>query len=110
MVYVDDSRIPYKRLLMGHVIADTPEELVAAAEAVGMKAAWLQNLPSGVHFDACLEKRRLLVKNGAVQISARTAAAMNARRKATGSLGRPEDAVAWWKSSRAERRRSTKAT
>lgn len=71
-VYVDDARNPYRRMVMCHVLADTTEELVAAVEAVGVSRRWIQaKNTSREHFDVCLSKRALLVKNGAVELTRR---------------------------------------
>lgn len=96
-VYVDDMRAPYGRLIMCHMIADTNEELNAMADAIGVARRWHQ----GDHYDICLSKRALAVAAGAVEISMRQAGAMHARRKRTGALGNPEDALDWWRASRA---------
>lgn len=55
---------------------------------------------SGSHYDLCMAKRRLAVKFGAVEITEREAAAMNARRRQTGELGEPTDAIEWFRNSR----------
>ena len=52
-----------------HLMADSLEELVAFAEGIGMKRAWLQNKRSGVHFDLTEPKRKVAVKKGAVEIA-----------------------------------------
>ena len=38
MLYVDHVRIPFGRMLMNHLMADTPEELREAAEQLGLSA------------------------------------------------------------------------
>lgn len=49
----------------------------------------------GDHFDIALSKRALAVAAGAIEITWKQAGCMVARRKATGSLGVPEDAEDW---------------
>ncbi len=48
-----------------HMMADTEEELLAMAEAIGLKRSWLQ----GDHFDIVPSKRALAVRHGAIEVS-----------------------------------------
>lgn len=41
-VYVDDARIPFGRMLMFHMLADTSDELHAMADAIGVARRWCQ--------------------------------------------------------------------
>lgn len=97
MVYVDDMRAPFGRMVMCHMLADTDDELHAMADRIGVARRWWQSpqKTSGSHYDIALSKRALAVRLGAVEITWRQAAAMNARRRATGQLGSPADAEAW---------------
>ena len=90
-------RARYGRLIMCHMLADTDHELHAMADRIGVSRRWWQSpeRTSGSHYDIALSKRRLAVQFGAVEISWRQAAAMNYRRRFTGELGAPEDAIAW---------------
>ena len=90
-VYVDDMRAEFGRMKMCHMIADTDDELRAMATKIGVAQRWHQ----GDHFDIALSKRALAVANGAVEITWRQAGCMAARRRKTGSLGSPGDAVEW---------------
>ena len=56
-VYVDDMRAPFGRLVMCHMIADTPAELHAMADRIGVARKWFQNKGSGPHYDIALSKR-----------------------------------------------------
>ncbi len=94
-VYVDDMRAPFGRMVMCHMLADTDDELHAMARSIGVARRWWQAPPHESHYDVCLAMRARAVALGAVEISARQAASMNRRRKLTGSLGSPSDAVAW---------------
>lgn len=70
-VYVDDSQLPFGRMRMCHMVADTTEELLAMADRIGVARRWLQKAGSHhEHFDICLSKRRLAIKHGAHPISA----------------------------------------
>lgn len=41
-VYIDDAYLPYGRMKMCHMIADTEEELHQTALRIGMKRSWFQ--------------------------------------------------------------------
>jgi hypothetical protein len=96
-VYVDDMKAGYGRMKMCHMLADTDEELHAMADRIGVARKWHQKPPkaSDSHYDIALGKRALAVAAGAVEITWRQAGCMSARRRATGELGKPEDAVEW---------------
>lgn len=71
-VYVDDIRATYGRMRMCHMIADSIEELLAMADRIGVARRWLQKAwTADQHFDICLAKRRLAVRSGAIEITAR---------------------------------------
>ena len=71
-VYVDDARHPYGRMRMCHMVADTSEELLAMAGAIGVARRWLQHPGTErEHFDICQAKRRLALQAGAVSITQR---------------------------------------
>ena len=67
-VYVDDVRHRFGRMVMCHMWADSHDELLAMAAAIGVDRKWLQEPPkaSWVHFDISLDKKRLALKRGAV--------------------------------------------
>jgi hypothetical protein len=46
MVYVDDMRAKYGRMVMCHLIADTDAELHAMAKAIGVARRWHQAPPA----------------------------------------------------------------
>lgn len=80
-VYVDDSRNPFGRMTMCHMLADNTDELHAFAERIGVARRWAQR--SGTtdeHYDICLSKRAVAVKLGAIEITARDAARMRRAR------------------------------
>jgi len=96
-VYVDDMKAAFGRMVMCHMLADTDDELHAMADIIGVSRKWWQSpaKTSGSHYDIALSKRAIAVKNGAVEITIRQAAAMNSMRRATGQLGDPETAWEW---------------
>lgn len=111
MVYVDDMHTTamgeFGRMKMCHMIADTDDELHAMADKIGVQRRWFQHAgtPSR-HYDIAMSKRALAVAAGAVQITLRQGACMVARRRMTGELGSPGDAVEW----RAAQRNAKPAT
>lgn len=96
-VYVDDMRAPFGRMVMCHMLADTDDELHVMADRIGVARRWWQRPPkaSTSHYDIALSKRALAVSAGAVEITWRQTSAMIARRRITGVLGDPADAIEW---------------
>lgn len=111
-VYVDDMRASYGRMVMCHMLADTDAELHAMAARIGVARRWWQSpeKTSGSHYDIALSKRAQAVAAGAVEITLKQAAAMNARRRVTGQLGDPADAWAWLKARNEARGAQAQAT
>lgn len=68
-VYVDRAMIPYRRMIMCHMIADTETELHAMADLIGVKRKWFQSQASFPHYDICKRKRELAIANGAVELN-----------------------------------------
>ena len=69
-VYVDDAFIPYRRMLMCHMIADSTEELLDMVDKIGVQRKWIQEEGTyKEHFDICKQKRELAIKNGAVELT-----------------------------------------
>ncbi len=59
-------------MVMCHCIADTTEELIAMMVAIGVQTKWIQKPGTHrEHFDICLAKRALAVKQGAIEITQR---------------------------------------
>lgn len=63
-VYVDNAKIPFRNMLMCHMVADNEVELHKMADKIGLKREWYQ----GDHYDISLSKRKLALKYGAKQI------------------------------------------
>lgn len=69
MIFVDDYRGRYGRMLMSHLttIPFDAIELHVFAQSIGLKPAWFQ----GDHFDVCQSKRKEAIELGALPVSAR---------------------------------------
>lgn len=103
-VYVDDMylyplgefKTPSGRVMkMSHMVADTREELLAMAKAIGVAQKYLQKSGRHTeHFDICKSYRDKAIRAGAVAITMRQCSAMCVRRRETGSLGAPDEAFA----------------
>lgn len=73
-VYVDRAENGYGRMLMSHLIADTPEELHAMADAIGVARRWFQAPPKASfwHYDIAKSKRALAIAAGAINCDRNT--------------------------------------
>lgn len=69
-VYVDNARIPYGRMKMSHMLADTLEELHAMADKIGVARRHFQP-GSTPHYDVCQAKACDAVLAGAVVVNRR---------------------------------------
>ncbi|KVF49549.1 MULTISPECIES: DUF4031 domain-containing protein [Burkholderia cepacia complex] len=110
-VYVDDMyRYPvgqFGRMKMSHLIADTTDELLAIVRAIGVNPRWIQHAGTrDEHFDIAISKRAAAIAAGAVPITYRECGAMNKRRRVTGALGTPSEAIEWLEQFIAARRES----
>ncbi|KVG33818.1 DUF4031 domain-containing protein [Burkholderia diffusa] len=113
-VYVDDMyRYPvgqFGRMKMSHLIADTTDELLAMVQAIGVNPKWIQHAGTrDEHFDIAISKRAAAIAAGAIAITYRECSAMNKRRRVTGALGSPADAIEWLEQFIAARRRAASA-
>lgn len=72
MVYVDNMRAGFGRMIMCHMIADTREELDAMADRIGVARKWIQ-YPGTFreHYDVCLSAKAKAIEAGAVLITMR---------------------------------------
>lgn len=69
-VYVDDMKASFGRMKMCHMIADTTDELMAMADAIGVDRKWVQHAGTNhEHFDIAMSKRKLAVEAGAVEVT-----------------------------------------
>lgn len=82
MVYVDDMRAKFGRMVMCHMIADSDAELHAMADRIGVSRRWHQHAGTHKsHYDICLSKRAKAVAAGAVEITWRRTGAVVAQRR-----------------------------
>lgn len=81
-VYVDDMKRRHGRLVMCHMVADTPDELRDMARRIGVNLKWVQfqGTPKE-HMDICMAKRLLAVDLGAREVTKRHVARMVAARR-----------------------------
>lgn len=70
-VYIDNAFLPYGRMLMCHMIADTEEELHKMAEKIGIERRWYQSKSSVPHYDVSKGKRILAIALGAQEVTSK---------------------------------------
>lgn len=82
-VYVDAAFIPYGRMRMSHMWADSLDELLAMADTIGLQRKWLQKPPkaSWVHFDVAMVTREKAIAAGAIEMDKYAASEFDARQK-----------------------------
>jgi len=74
-VYVDNARLPYGRMVMCHMMADTGWELSLMLDQIGVPEKWIQKRGTWrEHADICLAKRALAIRCGALKVSSRNLA------------------------------------
>lgn len=76
-VYVDSSLYRFGRMVMCHMIADSPEEIHAMADRIGVDRRWFQdpktsNKVSFPHYDIAKSKRALAIAAGAIECDRKT--------------------------------------
>ena len=81
-VYVDRMRIPFGRMLMCHMLADTQVELVAMARAIDPRLVRHYQTRPVPHYDICQAHRARALDLGALDIDRRATARIVRRLKA----------------------------
>lgn len=89
-VYVDKATNGYGRMVMCHMVADTPDELHAMADRIGVARKWFQDPRtmnvSTPHYDICKSKRALAVTAGAIECERNEFVAAVRRIRASGAF------------------------
>lgn len=69
-VYIDKMNIPYGRMIMCHMLADSRKELDDIAHKIGLNKKWIQ-YPGTYkeHYDICLQYKNKALEAGAIEIS-----------------------------------------
>lgn len=99
-IYVDDAHTKAQRGAVCHLVADSDDELLCMAATLEAEIA---GDPACARQKCLLlqcAKRAMAVNLGAIEVSTRQLAAMEMRRMATGVLGTPAEALAWFESCR----------
>lgn len=65
-VYVDNMKMPWRGMIMSHMMADELEELHEMAAKLGLKRSWFQD-KSIPHYDLSEGKRQQAIKLGAIE-------------------------------------------
>lgn len=86
-VYVDVSIHKFGRMVMCHMIGDTPDELHAMADKIGVDRKWFQLPPHFPHYDIAKSKRTLAVAAGAIECDRNTLVAAMRRIRESGVFG-----------------------
>jgi hypothetical protein len=93
-VYVDQAQYRYGRMLMCHLLADSPAELHAMVERIGVARRWYQHSASTPHYDIAKGKRALALRFGAIEVD-RTELAAIIHRIHDGIRERTSVGLAW---------------
>lgn len=68
-VYIDYTHYRYGNMILCHMLADHPRELLDMARRIKLDVAWLRISRKGIpHFDICKAKRKLAVQQGALPL------------------------------------------
>ena len=70
MVYLDQARNRFGRMIMCHMAADSLPELHAMAIRLGVRR-WFQNKPGAPHYDINKANRSLAIRYGAIEVTSR---------------------------------------
>ncbi len=76
MVFVDNMRAKFGRMIMCHMTADSVNELHDMAESIGIRRRWFQYKKRFPHYDICMSKKKQAVNKGAKEVTMREMAIM----------------------------------
>jgi hypothetical protein len=91
-IYVDKAVHRFRHMLMCHMLADSPEELHAMAERIGVARRWYQRDASTPHYDLSQEQRAEAIAAGAIEVDRRGLVAVIRRIRAS-ILASPDGGV-----------------
>jgi hypothetical protein len=88
-VYVDKARNGFGRMIMSHMIADTPAELHAMADSIGVARRWFQAPPKASfwHYDIAQSKKAIAIAAGALECDRNAFVDALRRIRSSGSFG-----------------------
>jgi hypothetical protein len=66
-VFVDDARIRWRGREWSHLVADSPDELHAAAARLGLRREWAQDKGRTLHYDLPEELRLRAIELGVAE-------------------------------------------
>jgi len=98
-VYVDRPVHKFRHMLMCHMLADTPAELHAMADRIGMARKWYQSEASTPHYDISEKQRAAAVVAGAIEVDRRGVVSVIRRIRAS-RLASPDGGI--WERDRRE--------
>ena len=85
-LYVDNARIPFGRMKMSHLAADTSEELLEAARQLGLSKYIQHNGEPKEHLDVSLSKRaEAIQKLGAKEVPSKELIYLMRRKRDAGA-------------------------
>jgi Protein of unknown function (DUF4031) len=87
-VYVDDAHVPWRGRRWSHMVADTAEELHAAARELGLPRAAAQDRGRTLHYDLPEEWREVAIARGVAEPIARRDLALRRAELAPGRRAR----------------------
>ena len=91
MLYVDHARIPYRKMLMSHLIAETPEELRRAASALGLTDHIQHPGTPKEHLDVSETFRTKAIRLGAIPVTSKQLVTIIRRKRETPKPQRDSD-------------------
>lgn len=95
-VYVDHQQRIFQGMLMSHMVADSSEELLAMADAIGVQRRWIQKAGTAEeHFDIADSKRTLAIAKGAIAVTSREIVAVIQRKRRVGAFPRRRTVSQW---------------
>lgn len=71
-VYVDSANHKFRNMIMCHLFADTTEELLVCADAIGLQRKYIQHKGNyREHFDVSQSMKKKAIEYGAKEVTGR---------------------------------------